>query len=399
MVEAWCKIVLLLLLIHGKTLGQSTWIAKKKETPAGYKWGFYNSKGKTQLEPVYDTVYFDFLNGYAAVGQRVNDSLFAGLINKKGKVVLDYSYHDIKVLENYFSLESPEHMLGLADADLNIVLSPGYKSIAISDSGIYSVQFPLYDIYTSKGFLIRSVSADSVSILNGYLTAYRNGFDLPLFKSPAIVVEAEINESQIPLDTVLQLENPAVIVKEGEYYGFADTSGKVLISIQYEDARPFAFGLAPVKILGKWAYINLKEEFVIQPIFEDAWPFYGASALVKIDNTFNFIDQKGTLQNERGFTKVERLPTGNWQIWSGNSGQNVGLADSLGREMIIPKYTLLDDWGNGYACFLKHGLYGVLDYDQNILVPGKYSYVYRLNEYLIGKLFDAKTIFKPVAKK
>lgn len=46
-----------------------------------------------------------------------------------------------------------------------------------------------------------------------------------------------------------------------------------MIDCQYEDARQFQEGLAPVKADGKWGYINAAGEMVITPVFEDAYPF------------------------------------------------------------------------------------------------------------------------------
>lgn len=399
MIETWCKIILLLLLFQAEVYSQSAWLPQKVETPAGYKWGFYNTKGKVQLEPVYDSVFFNFTNGFAAVGQLKNDRIFAGLVDKKGKVVLPYSYANIQVLGNYFLVESPDHLQGLMDTELNIVVKPLYKSLSITDSGATCTIFPEFDIYTTKGTLIQSISADSIRLNNGYLSGFRNENVLPLIKAPLGLEEIKRETNTAESDSNSSIESSWQIVKEGNYYGFTDTSGKVLISIQYEDAKPFSYGLAPVKIMGKWAYINGKEDFVIQPNFDEAWPFFGNSAKVFVNGSFNFIDRNGTLRNKYGFTKVELLPSGNWQIWSGNSGSEVGLADSLGREIIIPKYTRLLDWGTGYARFLKHGLYGVLDYSQNIIVPGKYIQVFMQNEYFVGQLSNSSSFIKPIAKK
>jgi hypothetical protein len=390
------RIVLLLLIFQFELYGQNTWIAKKVETPDGLKWGFFNSKGKTQLEPIYDTVFFKFTNGLAGVGQLLNDSLKAGVIDKKGKFVLEYKYSDVHLLGQYLAVENLSHFWGLMNVNLDLVVPFQYKKLIDQDSVLACQVFAEYDIYDLQNGSTRTVFADSLILRDKHLSICRNGKISPLSQVNSFIEEkavAEFNNTEHP-DS--EAESLFQLVKEEAYYGFKDTSGNIVVSIQYEDAKSFSEGLAPVKIMGKWAYINSQEEFIIQPRFEEAWPFYKSSALVKIDGYYNFIAPNGTLRNKKGFTKVERLPTGNWQIWSGN---DIGLADSLGNEQIIPKYTLLHDWGNGYVCFLKHGLYGVLDYKQNIIMSGKYTHVFRQNQFIIGQLSSSKYILKSIAKK
>lgn len=56
-------------------------------------------------------------------------------------------------------------------------------------------------------------------------------------------------------------------------YGYIDKSGKVVIPFDYNDANEFESGLAPVKKGKKFGFINIKNEMVIKPGFENAFPF------------------------------------------------------------------------------------------------------------------------------
>ena len=81
-----------------------------------------------------------------------------------------------------------------------------------------------------------------------------------------------------------------IAVKKGDKWGFADKSGAIVIKPQYEDAKSFSMGLAPVKIEDRWGYINTSGELVIETKYFDAGVFSSdGSAAVKNSYAWNFI--------------------------------------------------------------------------------------------------------------
>ena len=57
--------------------------------------------------------------------------------------------------------------------------------------------------------------------------------------------------------------------KDGKW-GFVDIEGNAVVEPQYQDARPFRSGFAPVQIGEKWGYISLEEyELVIPAIYDE----------------------------------------------------------------------------------------------------------------------------------
>jgi hypothetical protein len=49
----------------------------------------------------------------------------------------------------------------------------------------------------------------------------------------------------------------------------------LLIEPQFEDARAFGEGLAPVKVKGQWGFVDKTGKIVIAPRFQDAASFHG----------------------------------------------------------------------------------------------------------------------------
>src|SRR5438876_6749370 len=67
------------------------------------------------------------------------------------------------------------------------------------------------------------------------------------------------------------------------------------IKPQFDDARGFSDGLAPVKISGKWGYIDKTGGVVITPQFNDAEDFSEGLAAVEVGSNVGYINKTGTL--------------------------------------------------------------------------------------------------------
>ena len=65
---------------------------------------------------------------------------------------------------------------------------------------------------------------------------------------------------------------PAAVCLNGKW-GFADATGKIVIEPQYEDARSFSIGLAPVFDGERWGYINSSNVYRIESKFLDCMSF------------------------------------------------------------------------------------------------------------------------------
>jgi hypothetical protein len=139
---------------------------------------------------------------------------------------------------------------------------------------------------------------------------------------------------------------PFWITKNGtELNGYVDTDFNVAIPFQFEDARPFHNGLAPVKQGGKWGFINKQGSMVIQPQYDDFMAdsadyrhqvFRDGLAAVRKDGKWGYIDQTG-------YTAVPF-------VWD-----------------------YADLFSEGYAVVGSGGLYGYIDATGQLAVPAQYD--------------------------
>lgn len=105
-------------------------------------------------------------------------------------------------------------------------------------------------------------------------------------------------------------------------WGYINKSGELKIPFKYENALPFSEGLAPVMLLKRWGYINDTDELVIPFKYVKAKSFENSLAVVSDGNIEGFInkdnewfDSKASVMaSYKGFTKqyVENKVNG-WQ--------------------------------------------------------------------------------------
>ena len=76
--------------------------------------------------------------------------------------------------------------------------------------------------------------------------------------------------------------------KQGDNYGFVNPNdGKIILEPKYEEAKAFSQGLAPIKQDGKWGFIDISGNQIVEPSFS----FIGT------------VSEEGTafVQNEAGY--------------------------------------------------------------------------------------------------
>lgn len=83
-------------------------------------------------------------------------------------------------------------------------------------------------------------------------------------------------------------EAPASVKKNGKW-GFISTDGNFVIDPQYENAKSFSGGLAPVDTGNGWGYINEENQLVIADDFSDAGNFIRGVAPVKYGTYWSMI--------------------------------------------------------------------------------------------------------------
>jgi WG containing repeat len=214
----------------------------------------------------------------------------------------------------------------------------------------------------------------------------------------------------------------------GHRWGFIDTSGKMLIPFQYEDAGDFSEGLAAVRIGDFWGYINKKAELVIPATFKGAWDFKGGMARVlTVENKVGYLDKKGrwaitpnyenatdfkenlaVVETEKGFTYIntdgktpistifEQASPFEKGLAKVRLNDKVGLINKNGSYVLKPNYQLVTLQKNGFIRYeTDHKTNVCTSRGEAVSLPKGIKVVYyRPNAILVATASNPKLVDK-----
>jgi len=145
--------------------------------------------------------------------------------------------------------------------------------------------------------------------------------------------------------------------EQGDKWGFADKTGKIVIEPQFDHVDAFVEDRASVAFKGncptveceeaRWSFIDPKGKMIIEPILCNAWDFREGFAGVKLTDNGK---ADGSCENGK-----------------------YGFIDRNGKIVIEPQYDAVNAFYSGLARVLINGLWGVIDKSGKIIIEPKYQ--------------------------
>lgn len=236
------------------------------------------------------------------------------------------------------------------------------------------------------------------------------------------IVPVEFDEVNYPTDGMIR-------VRQGELYGYYDTTGKQIIDFQYAAASGFSEGLAVVAVLKDsitytYGYIDKTNHIALPANYEYAYPFQEGVAIVKNYDRFGLIDRNGkevfpikyaelTPMHEGTFlavdpqTELAALFNRKFKkltpfVYEKAIGYNeeIYVMERYGRKVFLrnngkeigERYDNVSGFFNGFSWVEINGKYGVINRSGKIVIPIEYENSgYRSMEYLYSEgLFMAE---------
>lgn len=206
------------------------------------KWGFIDKIGNFSINPKFDNVW-PFSDGLARVSIRKSKTLYFKIIDKDGKYINDERYEAVGQFRNglawirFGPYQTGKY--GFIDKAGRLVINPGYDYVGDFAEGYAAVRI-----------------GDEVSGRWGFIDKKGN-----------FLFEAKLKYfdfSRLELIRARRFQQGLALVAEKRnneiFFGFVDTTGKLVIDYQFSDAHGFSEGLAPVKVggssSGKWGFIS-----------------------------------------------------------------------------------------------------------------------------------------------
>lgn len=171
-----------------------------------------------------------------------------------------------------------------------------------------------------------------------------------------------------------------IAVQSGNTWGFIDLEGNYVINPQFDHAKHFTEGLAPVCQDNKWGYIDLSGKIVIPMQYKSVTSFSeeGLAFAVSPGGSPICINKKGEI-----VFKLDKDVKNIWKFEEGlarvEKGKKIGFVDKTGKYVISPQFD-----GAYYFC---EGL-------ASVLINNKWGFINKEGKIVINPQFDAVGIFK-----
>lgn len=154
---------------------------------------------------------------------------------------------------------------------------------------------------------------------------------------------------------------------------------------QFERAGPFREGLAPVRIAGRYGYIDADGKPVIEPKFELADVFAEGLASVRLQGLCGCIDRSGEFAIPPRFE------------WCGSFSQGLapvridgryGYVNKVGEVVISPQFELADAFSESLAAVTVEGRRGYINRAGDLVIEARFPDAGRFREGLALALVD-----------
>jgi hypothetical protein len=163
--------------------------------------------------------------------------------------------------------------------------------------------------------------------------------------------------------------------KQNDYYGYVDTSSKIVIKPIYDNATDFYEGLAIVSKNDSVFFIDKNNKNKFNRVFEDAYIFKNGVSVVKEKNKFYFINRLGQKISDL-FDDVNEVSN---DLYVAKKDSLYGALNLFGKTQIDFQFQKLGDFINGYAYYVNNNKYGIITKNGETIISNL-NWVSNLNE-------------------
>lgn len=403
------------------------------EVRQGSKIGLVNDSGKLLIPVEYDKIApigKVILNESTVInnsmrpksfeyrGALVTKGNFTGFINDKGKTVLPIEYERIKASADFKLADGFINVVGLiitknsrygiVDETGKIIFSEYDYINALNRLGLGELQRNAKKgLYNKKMKVVIEPIFDEITILNDKLFAGKSGEVWTVYDTK------NATKKHATVDGVYPFSNGFTRIKKGEKFSALSPEGKIVLPFEYTGVVPFGRNvllekeeksfiytskgivkpyefaniiswrnlndkLKPAQTEeGKFGYINDDGIFVIEAKYDDAKDFREGVAIVKKDNLYGFIDEKGKLIQpiQYQISNVEM----EYSVLLVQYKSLYGYMNYQGKMLIDCKYEAIAFYDDFMRAKLN-GKYGWIDKNGKQVMPFQFDFIENYDE-------------------
>jgi len=212
-----------------------------------------------------------------------------GLINSEHKVILPAVYSRIGPVANNFRSYEVNGKWGFLRANGEVLIAAVYDHVGFFSDGLATVSLNKQVTFAdTTGKLFKQWYDEAYPFQNNFASVRIQKLWGAIDITGTTVVEMKYQHVAAFSDDSLAR------VKLNGKYGFVNTSGRLVIQTEYDDALHFSDGLSAVKKNNKWGYINKQGIIVIAFQYSDAGNFSNGLAPAKKKRKYGYINPQGS---------------------------------------------------------------------------------------------------------
>lgn len=173
-------------------------------------------------------------------------------------------------------------------------------------------------------------------------------------------------------------------------FGYLEEGGRSLTEAVFNEAHPFFGGLALVKIEGKYGYIGIDGKIRIKPVYDKGEYFREGFARVEIEQKSIYINTKGERISLDKYLDGGSFSDGVARVRKENGWSYI---DTSGREVVGQGFEWCGDFADGAAPVKKGGYFGYINKKGENITPYIYDFAKKFNEGLAAVEKSKKTIY------
>ncbi|MBD3589513.1 WG repeat-containing protein [Bacteroides sp. GM023] len=242
-------------------------------------------------------------------------------IDKDGKTVCTFDKYENKAVmkitnfsDGLAVFQTEDDLFGYVDTKGKVVIKPQYAGASIFQEKMALVRDKDEKVFAidRKGKKLFDINTSQLSIFqpyhSGMLVFYTKDKDEPgcLDNKGEKVIKPSSR-----FDIIDAFEGDVAPVKEGEYWGFINKKGEVLIRAKYQSVNFYNSEFACVMDKDKWGIIDYNGEILCDFECDEIMPFYnGKYAYAKSHDYYVLIDKRGKEINKKeySFIRYYRAP-------------------------------------------------------------------------------------------
>ena len=309
------------------------------------KWGLIDSTGKIIFPIICDRIYFNLLKPNQLFRIKIDGKL--GIINNQGKVIIDTIYDYVAIPQ------------------FNIILAKNYKQHA---SYIYNLEGE--KLFTIKNDRVDYFSKDNILSIKG--------------KEYSLISLKQEYKSLGKLEQVLEINEGLIAYEKNGKFGYMDGNGEIIISPKYDFASPFVNGFATVGQNKKSFIINKKGKIINKMGYEGIGKLNNGLIPVKLNGKWGYIDLLDNIKIDFQFDDASNFSLDLAVVKKNNKR---GVINTRGELIIDYKYKQILDYYDGITSALTDNGWVVLDKKGNQILPDAYNTEFLKFRSCIDKIY------------